>query len=87
MTASSFVVSLGRHLTGLSLPLNGLTGKNRRQLDLKTEKAPLLSPNRSTLTNKRQSSQNLTNQHKNIFVKVISLPFNRIFSHTSRKFG
>jgi len=41
-----------RHLTGLPLPLSCLTGSNRWQLDSKTEKIPLLSPGRGTLTNK-----------------------------------
>jgi len=41
-----------RHLTKLPLPLSGLTDSTRRQLDSKTEKVPLLSPGRCTLTNK-----------------------------------
>jgi len=51
---------------GFTLPLSGLTGNNRWQLDLKTEKVTSLSPGQSNLENKQaklQTSDKVRNIH------------------------
>jgi len=61
-----------KHLTRLLLRLNGKTGSNRWQLDLKTAKVMSLSSGLSKLANKRAKLQTFDYiRHDELFVQIL----------------